>query len=90
MIRKKSNLQKIKLLLSRKARSDVRTTAHARALQDIASQWGNNWFLLQNDEHNVSENFGGYSCFTIEGIDEERSKKPIVDFILDYVLPETI
>jgi hypothetical protein len=53
---------------------------------ESAKQWGNNWYLLKNDPRNADNNFNGYSCFTIEGIDEEKSQEPIANFILNYVL----
>lgn len=75
----------LKRLFSRDAQIKLYVDA---SRESIRRQWSNNWFILRNEEHNVTENFCGYSCFAIEGIDEDKCRDPITDFIVDYVLKD--
>ncbi len=75
--------ERIKRVFSRNARRKLVDCSNSLTLRSIAKEWGNNWFILNNE---ATDNFKGYNCFTLEGIDEDKSKEPIADFIADYVL----
>lgn len=78
----------IKRLFSFEERQRLMQESNEESLKKTAREWGNNWFILENDEQNATENFTGYSCFTLEGIDEENCQEPIAKFIVDYVLKD--